>query len=503
MKSEIFIHTGAKDDETPPQKNELRRLYEAFLNRDLVHSQTETVKGSSLEAITILKKICDHPLLLTKRGTDDFLEDMVTILNNQDMCMVERILEDNLYSDKRLQIVQGSSCKIAFILPLLRNLVEEGHYILIFSQTRKMLNLIQDALSIEGHKFLRIDGTTKVSERKKIVKDFQEGFETPIFLLTSQVGGLGNMLTKADRVIVVDPAWNPSTDNQNIDHAYRIGQTKDVIVYRLVTCGTIEEKIYKQQIFKRSLFRTATECKEQPQIYNQDLYLQDEQEFSSLRPQGFDVCRTQYQMQVGHHQQLVIGDSLRKHIQFVERQGIAGVNHHGVLLRKTEAAATLDDYDATDRKVRDMMVRRYYAPREHICSNIEKESLMAQGKDTEKEGLIAQVKETRKKLDGLGDAMRQISALEEEYAAELVGMLRENRWERSHLQKIRVQIDDLHEEHMAEFDEVLERIERMELVDEGELMAEFGETLERMRRRGDMDGELVLSLPLLSCTILT
>ncbi|KAK1653755.1 hypothetical protein QYE76_071560 [Lolium multiflorum] len=65
---------------------------------------------------------------------------------------------------------------------------------------------------------------------------------------TTQVGGLGVTLTKAARVIVVDPAWNPITDNQSVDRAYRIGQTKDVIVYRLMTFGTIEEKIYKLHI---------------------------------------------------------------------------------------------------------------------------------------------------------------------------------------------------------------------------------------------------------------
>uniref|UniRef100_A0A0E0KXA0 Protein CHROMATIN REMODELING 24 n=1 Tax=Oryza punctata TaxID=4537 RepID=A0A0E0KXA0_ORYPU len=481
MKSEIFVDTGAKDDKRPPQKNELRRLYEAFLNKDPVHSQTGALKSSSLEASTILRKICDHPLLLTKRGTDDFLEEMGAVLNNRDMCMVERILEDNLYADKRLQIVQGTSCKIAFILPLLRNLVEEGHYVLIFSQTRVMLNLIQDALSIESHKFLRIDGTTKLSERKKILKDFQEGLDSPILLLTSHVGGLGNTLTKADRVIVVDPAWNPSTDNQSVDRAYRIGQTKDVIVYRLVTCGTIEEKIYKQQIFKGGLFRTATEFKEQPQFYNQELYLQNEQEYSSLPPHGFDASLTQHKMQVENGQQLVTDESLKKHIQFLEQQGIAGVNHHGVLFRKTETTVTLGDDGAIDRKVRDIMVRRCYAPWEHICRDVEKKSL------------IGQVKEMSKKMDGLGDAMGRIATLEEEYAAELIGMLHENRWERSHLEKIRVQIDDLHEEHMVEFDEMLERIKRMELADEGELIAKFGEMVETMRQR--------LSLPLLSSTL--
>ncbi|KAL2518072.1 protein CHROMATIN REMODELING 24 [Abeliophyllum distichum] len=81
----------------------------------------------------------------------------------------------------------------------------------------------KESLMSSDYKFLRIDGTTKASDRAEIVKDFQEGRGAPIFLLTSQVGGLGLTLTKADRVIVVDPAWNPSTDNQSVDRAYRIG----------------------------------------------------------------------------------------------------------------------------------------------------------------------------------------------------------------------------------------------------------------------------------------
>jgi hypothetical protein len=179
-------------------------------------------------------------------------------------------------------------------------------------------------------------------------------------------------------------------------------------------------------------------------------------------------------------------ESLKKHIQFLEQQGIAGVNRHGVLFCKTETTATLGDDGAINRKVRDIMVRRCYAPWEHICRDVEKKSL------------IDQVKEMSKKMDGLGDTMGRIVALEEEYAAELIGMLHENRWERSHLEKIRMQIDDLHEEHMAKFDEMLERIKRMELADEGELIAKFGEMVERMRQRCDMDR---LSLPLLSSTL--
>lgn len=92
-----------------------------------------------------------------------------------------------------------------------------------------------------------------------LVQEFQTRDDIPVFLLTTQVGGLGLTLTAADRVIIVDPAWNPSVDNQSVDRAYRIGQQKDVVVYRLITCGTVEEKIYKKQVFKGGLSRSGTE----------------------------------------------------------------------------------------------------------------------------------------------------------------------------------------------------------------------------------------------------
>ena len=91
------------------------------------------------------------------------------------------------------------------------------------------------------------------------VQRFQTDSTIPIFLLTSQVGGLGLTLTAADRVIILDPAWNPSVDNQSVDRACRIGQMRDVVVYRLITCGTIEEKIYRKQVYKGALSRTGTD----------------------------------------------------------------------------------------------------------------------------------------------------------------------------------------------------------------------------------------------------
>ncbi|KAL7231043.1 hypothetical protein ACSBR2_009341 [Camellia fascicularis] len=357
LKSEVFCEDDSTEDAKLSRKNEIivwlkltscqRQLYEAFLKSELVLSAFD---GSPLAALTILKKICDHPLLLTKRAAEDVLEGMDSMVNQEDTVVAEKlamhiadVTERSVFEEKH-----NVSCKITFILSLLDNLISDGHCVLIFSQTRKMLNLIQESLVIEGYEFLRIDGTTKASDRLKIVNDFQEGVGAPIFLLTSQVGGLGLTLTKADRVIVVDPAWNPSTDNQSVDRAYRIGQKKDVIVYRLMTCGTIEEKIYRKQIFKGGLFKTATEHKEQTRYFSQ----QDLRELFSLPKEGFDVSITQQQLHEEHDRQHTMNESLKTHIKFLETQGIAGVSHHSLLFSKTAPVPVVQEEEGEVKRMK-------------------------------------------------------------------------------------------------------------------------------------------------------
>ncbi|CAA7396762.1 unnamed protein product [Spirodela intermedia] len=357
LKSEVFLEKDSLKSARLSEKNEIivwlklsqiqRQLYEAFLGSELVNFSKVT--GSPLAALTVLKKICDHPFILTKRAAEDVLEGIDAMLNRDELNTVEEMVSSiaNMTEPRNVKQVDKSvSCKISFLLSLLENLTTEGHYVLIFSQTRKMLNIIQDAITSEGYEFLRIDGTTKAADREKVVKDFQGG-NAPIFLLTSQVGGLGLTLTKADRVIVVDPAWNPSTDNQSVDRAYRIGQTKDVIVYRLMTCGTIEEKIYKKQVFKGGLFKIATEHKEQTRYFSQ----KDLQELFSLPKQGFDISLTQQQLYEEHDRHHKMSESLAEHIRFLERLGIAGVSHHSLLFSKaTNAVLVPDEEDAESEK---------------------------------------------------------------------------------------------------------------------------------------------------------
>ncbi|KAD1105214.1 hypothetical protein E3N88_43294 [Mikania micrantha] len=375
LKNEVFREDGGTNTAKLSKKNEIivwlrlsscqRQLYEAFLKSEIVLSAFD---GSPLAAITILKKICDHPLLLTKRAAEDVLEGMESVLNQEDHGVAEK-LAMHLADVADKYVIQENhnilSCKISFIVSLLDNLIPEGHNVLIFSQTRKMLNLIQDTLNARGYKFLRIDGTTKASDRLKIVNDFQEGVGAPIFLLTSQVGGLGLTLTKADRVIVVDPAWNPSTDNQSVDRAYRIGQKKDVIVYRLMTCGTVEEKIYRKQIYKGGLFKSATEHKEQIRYFSQ----QDLRELLSLPKQGFDVSLTQQQLHEEHDCEHKMDSSLKVHTKFLESLGIAGISHHSLLFSRTAPVPAVTEEELTSR-AQFAFNPKEVAQRKHISPNI-------------------------------------------------------------------------------------------------------------------------------------
>jgi SNF2 family DNA or RNA helicase len=128
----------------------------------------------------------------------------------------------------------AASGKAAFLMPLLRHLADNGHRTLVFSQSRGILDFLERAARSDGHNLVRIDGLVPMDERHARVERFQTDPDVTLALLTSQVGGLGLTLTAADRVVIYDPAWNPAADSQSVDRAYRIGQTRDVVVYRLV-----------------------------------------------------------------------------------------------------------------------------------------------------------------------------------------------------------------------------------------------------------------------------
>ncbi|KAI1213515.1 SNF2 family N-terminal domain-containing protein [Annulohypoxylon truncatum] len=205
---------------------EQRQQYESFLKS----KEMEAIfKGSrnSLYGIDILRKICNHPDLVDPSLKEKRGYNWGEVSKSGKMVVVEALLQ----TWKKL-----------------------GHKTLLFSQSVQMLNILESYVErLENIKYLRMDGETPIKERQNLVDKFNDDSEIDLFLLTTKVGGLGVNLTGANRVILYDPDWNPSTDVQARERAWRLGQKKEVTVYRLMTAGTIEEKIYHRQIFKQFL----------------------------------------------------------------------------------------------------------------------------------------------------------------------------------------------------------------------------------------------------------
>ena len=151
---------------------------------------------------------------------------------------------------KAAQQAKAGSAKLDRLMELVPQLLEEGRRILLFSQFTSMLALIEQRLAAEKQSYLLLTGDTV--DRTTPVRRFQRG-EVPLFLVSLKAGGVGLNLTAADTVIHYDPWWNPAAEDQATDRAHRIGQTKPVFVHRLITLGTIEEKMTVLKERKRAL----------------------------------------------------------------------------------------------------------------------------------------------------------------------------------------------------------------------------------------------------------
>lgn len=180
---------------------------------------------AALAGIDILRKVCNHPDLLERAKWEGSME-----YGAPERC-------------GKLQVLDALS----------QRWHENGHKALIFTQTQQMLDIIEKMYIAKGLTYHRMDGTTAIAQRASLIDSFNYNPDVFAFLLTTRVGGLGVNLTGADRCVIYDPDWNPSTDAQARERAWRIGQTKEVTVYRLITAGTIEEKIYHRQVYKQFL----------------------------------------------------------------------------------------------------------------------------------------------------------------------------------------------------------------------------------------------------------
>ena len=166
------------------------------------------------------------------------------LLKLRQICCDPRLL------DPEAAIGASGSAKLSLLMDLVPEMVVEGRRILLFSQFVRMLEIIERELAQHGIPYLKLTGQTR--DRQKIVEAFQAG-QAPVFLISLRAGGVGLNLTAADTVIHYDPWWNPAVEDQATDRAHRIGQDQKVFVYRLLTEGTIEDKIQQLQASKREL----------------------------------------------------------------------------------------------------------------------------------------------------------------------------------------------------------------------------------------------------------
>jgi SNF2 family DNA or RNA helicase len=155
-----------------------------------------------------------------------------------------------------VHVGKATPAKVEFLVEQLRELAAEGHRALVFSQFTGFLRIVEAALDRAGLRTSYLDGST--TRRQDVIRGFRDG-DAVAFLISLKAGGFGLTLTEADYVYVLDPWWNPAAEAQAIDRAHRIGQDRPVTVYRLVSAGTIEEKVVALQDRKRDLFQRVVD----------------------------------------------------------------------------------------------------------------------------------------------------------------------------------------------------------------------------------------------------
>ncbi|XP_029465477.1 DNA excision repair protein ERCC-6 [Rhinatrema bivittatum] len=250
--------------------DEQRQVYQNFIDSKEVYG---ILNGDMqvFPGLIALRKICNHPDLFS--GGPKILKG---------------VPDDQLVEADEFGYWKRSG-KMIVVESLLKIWHRQGHRVLLFTQSRQMLQILEVFLREQNYTYLKMDGTTTIASRQPLIARYNEDTTIFVFLLTTKVGGLGVNLTGANRVIIFDPDWNPSTDTQARERAWRIGQKKQVTVYRLLTAGSIEEKIYHRQIFKQFLTNRVLKDPKQRRFFkSNDLY----ELFTLSSPDGAEGTET-------------------------------------------------------------------------------------------------------------------------------------------------------------------------------------------------------------------
>ncbi|XP_057198698.1 DNA excision repair protein ERCC-6 isoform X2 [Triplophysa rosa] len=247
-----------------------RQVYQNFLDSKEVY---QILNGDMqvFSGLIALRKMCNHPDLFTGGPR-----------------LLRGIPDDQLTEEEHFGYWKRSG-KMIVVESLLRLWFKQGHRVLLFTQSRQMLEILEVFVKDNGYSYFKMDGTTTIASRQPLITQYNQNKDIFVFLLTTRVGGLGVNLTGANRVVIYDPDWNPSTDTQARERAWRIGQKQQVTVYRLLTAGTIEEKIYHRQIFKQFLTNRVLKDPKQRRFFkSNDVY----ELFTLSTPDGLQGTET-------------------------------------------------------------------------------------------------------------------------------------------------------------------------------------------------------------------
>ena len=283
-----------------PIENSLAELWSIFdfimpgylfnYNKFKMKYETPIIKDEDHDAMTRLKSMIEPFILrrVKEKVLTELPDKTITILNNemegeqldiylsymqQAKKQAKEELETNGIQNSQIKILallmrlrqicchpglfienyKGESKKLQQCIEVIKNAVDGGHKILLFSGYSSMFPYIESKLNELKIKYFKLTGQTKVSERMNLVNEFNENNDVKVFLISLKAGGTGLNLIGADMVIHYDPWWNLSAENQATDRTYRIGQKRNVQVYKLITKNSIEEKIYNLQEKKAKL----------------------------------------------------------------------------------------------------------------------------------------------------------------------------------------------------------------------------------------------------------
>ncbi|KAK1213843.1 ER6L2 protein, partial [Pygoscelis papua] len=218
-----------------------------------VNAHGETVKSLRFSYLTILQKVANHAALLQTDNSSKQQEAHIKRVCSQVFSSFPDFVQ--LSKDAAFETISDPkySGKMKVLQQLLNHFRKNKDKVLLFSFSTKLLDVLEQYCMASGLDYRRLDGNTKSEDRIRIVREFNSIQEINICLVSTMAGGLGLNFVGANVVILFDPTWNPANDLQAIDRAYRIGQYKDVKVFRLISLGTVEEMMYLRQVYKQQL----------------------------------------------------------------------------------------------------------------------------------------------------------------------------------------------------------------------------------------------------------